>query len=121
MGEVSRAKAHLQSSAGHDVQHRVVFGNPDWVGKGQDSNSTAELDVSGPLRDRRQEERWIRNHAVLMKVMFGNPIRVEAKGVCSLGLRNHLIIQATYITRTFTRIVIRKTKNTDPHDFPYPD
>ncbi len=106
--EVARADAEHESPAAHHVDHGVGLGDAARVVEREDRDRGAEADVLCALRKRRQHDRGVGHHAVLVEVVLGAEEGVEAQPLRELARTDDLVIELRHGAREPRVVVVHR-------------
>src|ERR1700687_932133 len=80
-GLIAASYTKIHATVTYQVQHRVVFGDPNRMVKGEHHDTVTQPDSLGHRRYRGKRHRRRRTVAILGEVMFRRPDRIEAQGL----------------------------------------
>ena len=101
---VPRAKAQVDATVAHEVDHRHLFGDLGRRVQRREQHCGADPHPPGPGRDRRREREWLRQVAVVEQVVLGDPDGVAAESLGLLAHLQHEAVETGRVGRPFLRV-----------------
>ena len=104
--EIARADPEDQPSAAQRVDHRVALGDAARIVEGKDRDRATEADALAALCKRREHDRRIGHHAVLVEMVLGAEERVVTELLRELALAHHLRVELRHRPRKARMVVV---------------
>jgi hypothetical protein len=106
----ARAESQFEASVRDQVEHRRVFGDPDWLVERQSHDASTKTNSRCARRDMREKhKRGGKTAFVPIKVMLSDPGRVKA-----VSLRVNDLLRSEPIALSCGRLIEKPSEETEP-------